>query len=58
MKLQAANSSTRREDAQDWSDVIQLIQTQKLSLEDEAFIAIIKKYGGDDALLRLQQSQQ
>lgn len=56
MKLQAANSSTRREDATDWADVIQLIQTQNLDLEDESFAAIINKYGAADALLRLKQS--
>ncbi len=55
MKLQAAASATRREDATDWSDVIQLIQTQNLNLEDTSFAAIIEKYGGPNALSRLKR---
>ena len=55
MKLQAASSSTRRADATDWSDVLQLIHTQDLDLDDEGFAAIVNKYGGTDALTRLKQ---
>lgn len=58
MKLQASTSANRRSDATDWSDVLQLIQTQNLSLDDEGFASIVDKYGGPDALLRLKQDLQ
>ena len=58
MKLQAARSPHRRNEAQDWQDVVELIIRQKLDLDEFGFQELIKSYGGADALERLRQEIQ
>ena len=55
MKLTAFLSPYRRRDNADWSDIINMIREQKLSLDDPEFRAIILRYGSKEILKKLQK---
>ncbi len=55
MKLQAALSVTRREEAQDWNDVVAMIDAQGYSLTDPEFRALVERFGGESAIGRLER---
>jgi hypothetical protein len=55
MKLRAALSVTRREEAQDWNDVLGIIDAQNLSIEDPEFRELVERFGGDSAVGRLER---
>lgn len=55
LKLAAVSSPYRRRGNVDWSDIVNLIQEQKLSLDDPEFRAIILRYGSEEILKRLQK---
>ena len=54
LKLHAINQPSRQNTEQDWSDVIALIRTHKLSLDDANFSAIVSKHGGQTAIDRIK----
>ena len=54
LKLHAINQPSRRNTDQDWSDVIALSRTHKLSLDDASFSAIVLKHGGQTAIDRIK----
>ncbi len=53
MKLAAAKSSHRRAAAVDWSDIFHLVEACQIDLADSEFRSIVRQYGGNDALQRL-----
>ena len=55
MKLTALSAPHRRKDNQDWSDIINLIREQKLSLEDSELRSIVLRYGNEETLKKLQK---
>ncbi len=55
MKLHALSSQYRPKENSDWSDILNIIKLQKLSLNDEQFIKIIKRYGSDQTFQRLKR---
>ena len=55
MKLQASRSTNRRIHAQDWSDVVQLIQKLEINIKEPEIAELIVRYGGDDALSQLEK---
>ena len=55
LKLNALASPHRRPGNADWSDIINLIREQKLSLADPEFRGIILRYGGEEILQKLQK---
>ncbi len=54
LKLAAVASPYRRPDNMDWSDIINLIREQKLSLDDPEFRKIILRYGNEEILQKLK----
>lgn len=54
MKLSAAKSPTRRAGASDWSDILDLLRTCKIDLADPEFRKLVVKFGGDEALQRME----
>ena len=54
LKLHAINQPSRKNVEQDWADVFALVRTNKLSLDDPEFSGIVLKYGGSDAIERIQ----
>jgi len=57
MKLRAAKSGTRRTDAVDWSDILDLVQTCKIDLSDPEFQNIVLQFGRKESLQRMQREQ-
>ncbi len=56
MKLSAYRASQRRNDAVDWSDIVELTRRWKLDPEeDQEFIGLVSRYGGEDSLNRLKK---
>ena len=55
LKLTAVSSPYRRKGNVDWSDIINLIHEQKLSLDDPEFRAIVLRYGSEEILIKLQK---
>lgn len=54
LKLHAASSATRSKPAVDWEDIRQIVRICALDPNEESFRAIILRYGGEDALARIQ----
>lgn len=55
MKLVAAKSETRRASAVDWGDILDLICTCGIDVADPEFQKVVMKFGGEEALLRIQR---
>ncbi len=56
MKLKASQNPHRRGDAQDWSDIIKLIRKLEIDIKEPEVSELIIRYGGSDALTRLENS--
>ncbi|MBG7607228.1 MAG: hypothetical protein IZT59_04260 [Verrucomicrobia bacterium] len=54
LKLHAINQPSRDDKEKDWSDIIALIRSNKLSLDDPDFSATILKHGGQKAIDRIK----
>lgn len=54
LKLHAAASPTRSKPEVDWEDIRQLVRIAALDPAEESFRALILRYGGEDALARIQ----
>lgn len=54
LKLHAANSATRTKPEVDWEDIRQIVRICALYPTEESFRALILRYGGEDALNRIQ----
>jgi hypothetical protein len=50
LKLHAASSPQRSNPEKDWGDIFQLMKRHRLDLDEEAFDALVKRYGGQAAL--------
>ncbi len=57
MKLAAAKSATRRATAVDWSDILDLLETCKVDLDDPEFQKVVLQFGGEESLQRMQREQ-
>jgi hypothetical protein len=55
LKLHAAASPTRSKPEVDWEDIRQIVRLCALKPEEEPFRSLILRYGGEDALRRIQQ---
>ena len=55
LKLHAAASPTRSKPEVDWEDIRQIIRLGALKPEEEPFRSLILRYGGADALRKIQQ---
>jgi len=55
LKLHAAASATRSKPEVDWEDIRQIVRLCELKPEEEPFRSLILRYGGEDALRRIQQ---
>lgn len=55
LKLHSASSPTRSKPESDWEDIRQIVRICHLNPEDPAFRKIILRYGGKDALNRIQK---
>ena len=55
LKLHAVRQEGRLRKEQDWADVIGLIRSCGLDLENGGFRELIKRYGGHDALASIQR---
>jgi hypothetical protein len=54
LKLHAAASPTRSKPEVDWEDIRQILRICRLDPEEESFRALILRYGGEDALRRIE----
>ncbi len=54
MKLVAAKSPVRRTGAVDWSDIFDLLRTCKIDVADPEFRKLVLRYGGEEALRRME----
>lgn len=54
LKLHAAASPTRSKPAVDWEDIRQIVRICRLDPSEESFRALILRYGGEDALAKIQ----
>ena len=54
LKLHAAASPTRSKPELDWEDVRQIVRICRLDPTEESFRALILRYGGEDALTRIE----
>jgi len=54
LKLHAAASSTRSKPEVDWEDIRQIVRICQLDPTEESFRALILRYGGEDALAKIQ----
>jgi len=54
LKLHAAASSTRQKPEVDWEDIRQIVRICRLDPTEESFHALILRYGGEDALRRIE----
>jgi Nucleotidyl transferase AbiEii toxin, Type IV TA system len=58
MKLTAAKSAARRVGASDWSDIFDLLRTCQIDLNDPEFRRLVVRFGGDEALNRMEREGQ
>ncbi len=56
MKLTAWQNPHRREDAQDWSDIVKLIRKLDIDLKQAEVSEMIVRYGGKNALSQLEKA--
>jgi hypothetical protein len=54
LKLHAAASPTRSKPELDWEDIRQIVRICRLNPAEESFRALILRYGGQDALARIE----
>lgn len=54
LKLHAASSPSRSKRAIDWEDIRQIVRLCRLDPSDDSFRALILRYGGVDALEKIQ----
>ena len=54
LKLHAAASPTRGKPEVDWEDIRQIVRICALDPDEDSFRALILRYGGEDALARIQ----
>lgn len=54
LKLHSASSATRSKPEVDWEDIRQIVRICALDPADESFRRIILRYGGENALARIQ----
>src|SRR5688572_22770983 len=54
LKLHAIRQPARDNTEKDWSDVIALVKSHQLSLDDPDFSATVLKHGGETAIQRIQ----
>lgn len=54
LKPHAIQQPAHDEIERDWSDVLALVKAHQLSLDDSDFPAIVLKYGGENAIRRIQ----
>jgi hypothetical protein len=54
LKLHAAASPTRSKPELDWEDIRQIVRICRLDPVEESFRALILRYGGQDALTRIE----
>ena len=54
LKLHAAASPTRSKPEVDWEDIRQIVRIAALDPAEESFRALILRYGGEDALAKIQ----
>jgi hypothetical protein len=54
LKLHAIRQPARLNAAQDWADVMALIQAHQLTLDDAEFSAIVRRHGGEGAIGRIR----
>jgi hypothetical protein len=54
LKLHAATSATRQKPEVDWEDIRQIVRICGLDPTEESFHALILRYGGEDALRRIE----
>jgi len=55
LKLHAAVSPTRSKPEMDWEDIRQIVRICRLDPSDESFRALVLRYGGEDALARIDK---
>jgi hypothetical protein len=55
LKLHAAASPTRGKPEVDWEDIRQIVRLGGLRADEEPFRSLILRYGGEDALRRIQE---
>lgn len=55
LKLHAAASPSRSKPELDWEDIRQIVKICGLDPADESFRALILRYGGEDALARIER---
>jgi hypothetical protein len=55
LKLHAAASPSRSRSELDWEDIRQVVKICGLNPADESFRALILRYGGEDALARIER---
>lgn len=55
LKLHAASSATRAKPEVDWEDIRQIVRICSLDPADLSFRELILRYGGEDALRRIEQ---
>lgn len=55
LKLHAAASPTRQKPEVDWEDIRQIVRICGLDPTEESFQALILRYGGEDALRRIER---
>jgi len=53
LKLHALNQPGRENKEKDWSDILAIIDSQSLNLDDPQFSAIVLKHGGEKAIARI-----
>lgn len=56
MKLKAWKNPHRREDAQDWNDIVKLIRKLEIDIKEPEITELIVRYGGSDALSQLEDT--
>lgn len=54
LKLHAATSPTRSKPQVDWEDIRQVVRIARLDPAEESFRALILRYGGKDALTKIE----
>ncbi|MBX6325332.1 MAG: hypothetical protein IRY93_04770 [Chthoniobacterales bacterium] len=54
LKLHAAASPTRQKPEVDWEDIRQIVRICRLDPTEESFHALILRYGGQDALRKIE----
>ena len=55
MKLTAAKAPGRRATGSDWNDILDLMRTCKIDLADPEFRQLVIRFGGEEALQRMEE---